>query len=89
MGGQLGYVFASFLLSLLCAMVWIIIARLTGMMKKRLGLAYAIAIPVAFLPAFVSLGSLLLNCAGAMLAVAVVGWRYWAEVESRDNAVKR
>jgi hypothetical protein len=75
--GQLGYMVGAFATSLLFAVVWLIICRIIPPLRKRIGVSYGVAIALAFVPSFVTVGGPnVFNIIGALLCVGLLFWQY-------------
>lgn len=84
---QMGYVVGVFGLSLAFALIWLVISKIVPPLRERLGLSYAVAAVLAFVPSFISPhGPNVLNLIGPLLCVCLLFWQYRRDRKRLANA---
>lgn len=77
--GLIGYFFGAFVMSLLFAAVWLIICKLVPPLRKKPGISYGVAMVLALIPPFLTLGvsdTIIVNFVAAFACVGLLFWQY-------------
>ena len=74
---QVGMFVGSFMVSLFFAVVWLLICKAIPPMRRKPGVSYGVAIGLAFVPAFVTIGGpTFWNVLAALLCAGLMYWQY-------------
>lgn len=77
--GLIGYFVGSFAMSLLFAAIWLIICKVMPPMKMKPGVAYGVAMALAFVPPLLTIGVsdvIVVNFVAAFACVGLLFWQY-------------